>query len=81
VSFDIGREFCGRTGLISLRDLPASRRDRALHHAVKRPQLNGIVKRFHRTFLDERFRVEGRKAWFEAIEHMQAVLDKCLVGL
>lgn len=39
---------------------------------VKPPQSNGIVERFHRTLLDEHFRVEGRKTWFE---EMQAVLQ------
>lgn len=47
---------------------------------VKRPRSNGIAERFHRTLLDEHFRVEGRKAWFETIEEMQAVLDDYLVG-
>ena len=28
---------------------------------VKRPQSNGIIERFHRTLLDEHFRVEGRR--------------------
>ncbi|MYZ47311.1 hypothetical protein E4O86_06250 [Rhizobiales bacterium L72] len=45
---------------------------------VKRPQSNGIVERLHRTLLDEHFRVEGRRTWFETIEEMQAVLDTCL---
>lgn len=47
---------------------------------VKRPQSNGIVERFHRTVLDEHFRVEGRRTWFETIEEMQAVLDDWLVA-
>ena len=47
---------------------------------VKRPQSNGIVERFHRTLLDEHFRVEGRKTWFETVEEMQAVLDAYLVA-
>ena len=42
---------------------------------VNRPQSNGIVERLHRTLLDEHFRVEGRRAWFETIDEMQAVLD------
>jgi transposase InsO family protein len=46
---------------------------------VKRPQSNGIAERLHRTLLDEHFRVEGRKTWFETIEEMQAVLDDYLV--
>ena len=46
---------------------------------VKRPQSNGIIERFHRTLLDEHFRVEGRKTWFETIEEMQVVLDAYLI--
>jgi hypothetical protein len=33
-----------------------------------------------RTLLDEHFRVEGRRTWFETIEEMQAVLDVYLDG-
>jgi transposase InsO family protein len=47
---------------------------------VKRPQSNGIVERFHRTLLDEHFRVEGRRTWFDTVEEMQAVLDEFLIG-
>jgi transposase InsO family protein len=47
---------------------------------AKRPQSNGIVERLHRTLLDEHFRVEGRRTWFETIEEMQAVLDTYLDG-
>ncbi len=42
---------------------------------VKCRQSNGITERFHSTLLDEHFRVEGRRFWFETIEEMQAVLD------
>jgi transposase InsO family protein len=41
---------------------------------------NGIVERLHRTLLDEHFRIEGRRTWFETIEEMQAVLDVYLDG-
>ncbi len=47
---------------------------------ARRPQSNGIVERLHRTLLDEHFRVEGRKTWFETIEKMQVVLDTYLIG-
>lgn len=47
---------------------------------VKRPQSIGIVERFHRTALDEHFRVEGRRTWFETIEEMQAALDAWLTA-
>ena len=41
-------------------------------------QPNGILEGFRRILLDEHFRVEGRRTWFESIEEMQAVLDEYL---
>ena len=76
---DNGREFCGRPDqhpyelFLQLEDI-AHRTCR-----VKRPQSNGIVERFHRTVLDEHFRVEGRRTWFETIEEMQIALNAWLV--
>ena len=46
---------------------------------VKRPQSNGFVERLHRTLLDEHFRVQGRKKWYETIAEMQTDLDAYLV--
>jgi transposase InsO family protein len=76
---DNGREFCGRPDrhpyelFLQLEDIqPRTTR-------VKRPQSNGIVERFHRTLLDEHFRVEGRRTRFETIDEMQKVLDDYLV--
>ena len=69
---DNGREFCGRPErhpyelFLQLEDIE-HRTTR-----VNRPQSNGIVERFHRTLLDEHFRVEGRRTWFETIDEMQA---------
>lgn len=77
---DNGREFCGREDqhpyelFLQLEGI-AHKTTR-----VKRPQSNGIAERFHRTLLDEHFRVEGRKTWFETIDEMQRVLDDYLVG-
>jgi hypothetical protein len=51
-----------------------------LEKVVSRPQPNGIVERLHWTLLDEHFRVEGRKTWFETIEEMQIVLGTYIVG-
>ena len=45
---------------------------------IKRPQSNGIVERIHSTLLDEHFRVEDCRPWFETIDEMQAALDKYL---
>jgi transposase InsO family protein len=77
---DNGREFCGRPDqhpyelFLQLEEIE-HRTTR-----VKRPQSNGIVERLHRTLLDEHFRVEGRRTWFETIEEMQVVLDSYMVS-
>lgn len=76
---DNGREFCGREDqhpyelFLQLEGIEHKRTK------VKRPQSNGIVERLHRTLLDEHFRVEGRRTWFDTIEEMQTVLDQYLV--
>ncbi|MCV3768670.1 IS481 family transposase [Rhizobium sp. TRM95796] len=76
---DNGREFCGRPDqhpyelFLQLEEIEHKTTK------VRRPQSNGIVERFHRTVLDEHFRVEGRRTWFETIEEMQAALDEWLV--
>jgi transposase InsO family protein len=76
---DNGREFCGRPDrhpyelFLQLEGI-----DHRLTR-VKRPQSNGIVERLHRTLLDEHFRVEGRRTWFETVEEMQTALDAYLV--
>jgi transposase InsO family protein len=76
---DNGREFCGREDrhpyelFLQLEGIEHKRT------RVNRPQSNGIVERLHRTLLDEHFRVEGRRTWFETIAEMQTVLDAYLV--
>ena len=75
---DNGREFCGREDqhpyelFLQLEGIQHRRTQ------VKRPQTNGIVERLHRTLLDEHFRVEGRRTWFETIDEMQASLENYL---
>jgi transposase InsO family protein len=72
---DNGREFCGRPDrhpyelFLQLEGIEHRKTK------VRRPQSNGIVERLHRTLLDEHFRVEGRRTWFETLEQMQAALD------
>ena len=76
---DNGREFCGRPDkhpyelFLQLEDIKHKRTK------VSRPQSNGIVERLHRTLLDEHFRVEGRRTWFETVDEMQNALDHYLV--
>jgi transposase InsO family protein len=77
---DNGREFCGREDqhpyelFLQLEGITHKRT------RVRRPQSNGIVERLHHTLLDEHFRVEGRKTWFETIDEMQKVLDDYLIS-
>jgi transposase InsO family protein len=42
---------------------------------VKSPQTNGICKRFHKTLLDEVYRMAFRKKVYATIEALQADLD------
>lgn len=76
---DNGREFRGREDrhpyelFLQLEGIKHKRT------RVRRPQSNGIVERLHRTLLDEHFRVEGRKTWFETIDEVQIVLDAYLI--
>ena len=37
-----------------------------------------FVERLHRTLLDEHFRVEGRRTWFESVKEMQPAPDAYL---
>ena len=75
---DNGREFCGRPDkhpyelFLQLEDIKHKRTK------VSRPQSNGIVERLHRTLLDEHFRIEGRKTWYETVDEMQRDLDRYL---
>jgi hypothetical protein len=41
---------------------------------------HGIVEGLYRTLLDNHFRIQGRRTWFEPIDEMQAVLDIYLDG-
>ena len=75
---DNGREYCGRPDhhpyelFLQLEGIE--------HRTtkVRRPQSNGFVERLHRTLLDEHFRIEGRKTWYESVEQMQKDLDTYL---
>jgi transposase InsO family protein len=75
---DNGREFCGRLDqhpyelFLQLEEIEHRKTP------VRRPQSNGFIERFHRTLLDEHFRVVGRKKWYETVEEMQKDLDAYL---
>jgi transposase InsO family protein len=44
---------------------------------VKSPQINGICERFHKTLLDEFYRVAFRKKVYDVLEAPQLDLDAC----
>ena len=74
------REFCGRPDRYPYKLFLQLEEIEHRTTKVNRPQSNGIVERFHRTLLDEHFRVEGRRTWFETIGEMQVALDKFLLS-
>ena len=72
---DNGREFCGRQ---DRHPYELFLQLEGIEHRttrVRRPQSNGFVERLHRTLLDEHFRLQGRKKWYETVEQMQVDLD------
>jgi len=71
---DRGSEFCGREDheyelYLSVEDI-AHTRTKAYS-----PQTNGICERFHKTILDEFYRVAFRRKRFETLDELQADLD------
>ena len=75
---DRGTEFCGRLDkhlyqlYLQLHEIDHTK-TKARH-----PQTNGICERFHKTILDEFYRVAFRKKIFENVEDLQAELDRWL---
>ncbi len=72
---DRGTEFCGAHDrheyelYLAVEDIDHSRTK------TKSPQTNGICERFHRTVLDEFYRVAFRKKIYRSIDELQADLD------
>src|SRR5262249_55487089 len=74
---DNGREFCGTEAhpyelYLALADIEHRRTK------VKHPQTNGFVERFHRTVKEEFFAVALRETFYEAVDPLQADLDRWL---
>jgi transposase InsO family protein len=73
---DRGTEFCGSPErheyqlYLAIEDVDHTRTK------TKSPQTNGICERFHRTVLDEFYRVAFRKKVYRGIEELQADLDE-----
>jgi transposase InsO family protein len=72
---DRGTEYCGSPErheyelYLAVEDIDHTRTK------TKSPQTNGICERFHRTVLDEFYRVAFRKKIYRAVEEVQAGLD------
>jgi transposase InsO family protein len=75
---DNGREFCGRPETHPYELLVAMEDIEHRTTKVRSPRTNGFVERMNRTLLDECFRVEGRKTWYEDVAQIQADLDRFL---
>jgi transposase InsO family protein len=75
---DNGREFCGTEAhpyelYLALNELEHRRTK------VRKPQTNGFIERFHRTALDEFFRIAFRTTFYETLEALQADFDAWLL--
>jgi transposase InsO family protein len=77
---DRGTEYCGNPErhefelYLAVEDIDHTRTK------TKSPQTNGICERFHRTVLDEFYRVAFRKKLYRTIEELQADLDVWVAG-
>jgi transposase InsO family protein len=73
---DRGTEYCGAHDrheyelYLAVEDIDHTRT------RMKSPQTNGICERFHKTLLDEFYRVAFRKKVYRSIEELQADLDE-----
>ena len=68
-----------RPGKPRVRALPGVEEIDHSRTKAKSPQTNGICERFHRTLLDEFYRVAFRKKIYRTIEELQTDLDAWLV--
>ena len=72
---DRGTEYCGNPErheyelYLAVEDVDHSRT------RTRRPQTNGICERFHKTLLDEFYRVAFRKKIYRSLDELQADLD------
>ena len=72
---DRGTEYCGKAETHDYQLYLAVNQVEHTKTKVKSPQTNGICERFHRTILNELYRVTFRKNLYENIEQLQKELD------
>jgi hypothetical protein len=63
-----------------IRAVPRCRRHRSQPHQDQKPANEWICERFHRTVLDEFYRVAFRKKIYRSIDELQADLDTWLAN-
>lgn len=77
---DRGTEYCGNPErheyelYLAIEDIDHSRTK------TKHPQTNGICERFHKTILNEFYRIAFRKKIYASLEQLQADLDEWMMG-
>jgi len=72
---DRGTEYCGKAETHDYQLYLAVNQVEHTKTKVRSPQTNGICERFHRTILNEFYRVTFRKNLYETIEQLQKELD------
>lgn len=75
---DRGTEYCGKAETHDYQLYLALNQIEHTKTKVKSPQTNGICERFHRTILDEFYRITFRKKLYENLEQLQEDLDEWL---
>src|SRR6476646_2825509 len=76
---DRGTEFCGKPESHEYELYLAIENIDHTRTKARSPQTNGICERFHKTLLDECYRVAFRKKLYRRIDELQADLDAWLV--
>ena len=76
---DRGTEFCGKPEAHEYELYLAVENIDHTRTKARSPQTNGICERFHKTLLDEFYRVAFRKKLYRRIEELQVDLDAWLV--
>ena len=72
---DRGTEYCGRAETHDYQLYLAINNIEHTKTKVRSPKTNGICERFHRTILDEFYRVTFRRKIYQSLEELQADLD------
>ena len=73
---DRGTEYCGNAERHEFELYLAVENIDHTRTKVKNPQTNGIVERFHKTLLDEFYRIAFRKKIYRSIEQLQQDVDE-----